>query len=1300
MQKLWMCLLNFLFISVHSSSFNNTPQDLTLGELGGSVTLLWQVTTTQIDFIRWFKTNKNNNILLNIMYKSGNQIEPIVGTNYIGRVSTPGSAILTINKLTASDEGLIGCNVDFTGGQTVLSKIYLEVGGRPQNTLLSLESAPIETKELRLTCSTSSKPAAVITWFDKDDNALQNNSRYFISAPISVNNNFYTNVQTTLTIINIQINDTGFYKCLAKNELGFQTLNTSVVVQYKPINTVLQLQFGTSFENDINKLTCTTFAFPSLIFYQFYFENTLIQNTTNNVYVFNPVKNYYQGKYTCKPRNIIGDGASDMQVLTVYVKAYIFDGTDSSITVNEGDPVSLICNACGQPSPDVTWSTNSNSNNTLNINTFTKSQNATLFQIASEVSIRPTTRANFGNYICYAKNTYGQASYNITLNVQYIPYISYNTLDQENFYAKEGSSSSFSCSAIGNPQPTIKWYRDNVEIVKGKHSIVNTVDSVANNFVKVSSTINFNDVSKYDAGVLKCEASNVVGKASKDTSFNVYYMPVITAQMNPAVYVNLGTGLSLSCTVNSIEQSNFYWFKNGKLILNNIDGSQIVETKVGNSIVSSYLTINPILIDDSNVVFMCQANNSLGMDSRSTLVSVYYGPKIIKFPDPLIVIREHTFYSINCIAQANPKPTIVWFKNGDLIVFNVTSFKLFETIITSNNIVTVINSTIAFIDVKRENFGNWTCQASNNIVNSYSVDAQTTKITVTYPPVFEFLSPNPTIVNVSSNVILLCRVKASPKPYVWWQTPSGILPDQRYTTTILYAADQSEFGSTTAELTILSIKNKEYGQYTCMANNTIVSTSISVKLVVQYSPTAISDFQIPLQTYPEFSIKFIQVVVDSNPPAIVEWFISRDNGTSYVKLTRNIQTTQLNIVLDFEYKVQSQFYFPSGSLLRTDQAFYKVKISHIFGVTELLTWLVVYWTPQIETQIANSQTIMLNQKVSFICRFYSNPMSQINWFKDNVLVTDVGYLTTPLKVNLSMTLSESTFTLLNVLKSDRANYSCNATNTVGSATMWHYLDVLYPPKLIATSSTIFVNLGSDFSLSCEADANPPVNQYNWKRMNESFDFNKEIYVTNAQKNTDGNYSCVPENSIGYADTVFYSVFIIIPPKFTLPATCVKFTNTYSCYCQGDGFPTPDAYWTRYQSDEIIINGTSLNVTSSPSNDGTYVCHLKLFNYEITTYFQIADFTPIYGVWSQWSACNATCRKGISIRNRVCILLPCTDQLVETEVCLGKCPAPQTADSINWNYALFALIPGVLLLVLGIIWIVRKTRTRNTIEQQT
>ena len=84
---------------------------------------------------------------------------------------------------------------------------------------------------------------------------------------------------------------------------------------------------------------------------------------------------------------------------------------------------------------------------------------------------------------------------------------------------------------------------------------------------------------------------------------------------------------------------------------------------------------------------------------------------------------------------------------------------------------------------------------------------------------------------------------------------------------------------------------------------------------------------------------------------------------------------------------------------------------------------------------------------------------------------------------------------------------------------------------------------------------------------------------------------------------------LVPPKFTLPATCEKSTtNIYTCNCEGVGFPNPDVFWTRYGNNEVISDGQSLNFSSSVANDGTYVCHLKTSNVEVTTYFQVADFS--------------------------------------------------------------------------------------------
>ena len=100
------------------------------------------------------------------------------------------------------------------------------------------------------------------------------------------------------------------------------------------------------------------------------------------------------------------------------VKPYIFDAKSANITINEGDPVSIVCNVRGKPSPDVTWEKQSSNNNLLNVNTQIKLTNATLVELFSEVKILPAKREDYGTYTCFGKNRFGETEHSITLYVQ------------------------------------------------------------------------------------------------------------------------------------------------------------------------------------------------------------------------------------------------------------------------------------------------------------------------------------------------------------------------------------------------------------------------------------------------------------------------------------------------------------------------------------------------------------------------------------------------------------------------------------------------------------------------------------------------------------------------------------------------------------------------------------------------------------------------------------------------------------------------------------------------------------------
>lgn len=100
-------------------------------------------------------------------------------------------------------------------------------------------------------------------------------------------------------------------------------------------------------------------------------------------------------------------------------------------------------------------------------------------------------------------------------------------------------------------------------------------------------------------------------------------------------------------------------------------------------------------------------------------------------------------------------------------------------------------------------------------------------------PRFEFISSNPFRVNQTDTVIFICRVKASLKPYVWWELATGVESDSRFSSTETTISDETQFGSVEDRLTIRNIQRKDVGDYLCRTNNTIVTGVRVSRLIVQ-----------------------------------------------------------------------------------------------------------------------------------------------------------------------------------------------------------------------------------------------------------------------------------------------------------------------------------------------------------------------------------------------------------------------------------------------------------------------------------
>ena len=82
----------------------------------------------------------------------------------------------------------------------------------------------------------------------------------------------------------------------------------------KPEGTLL-LTTSTKAVHQVDSVTLTcnfTNSIPSPSLYRFYHKNKLVQETSNNTYIMDPVKIDDQGAYTCYPVNVVGRGSKDI----------------------------------------------------------------------------------------------------------------------------------------------------------------------------------------------------------------------------------------------------------------------------------------------------------------------------------------------------------------------------------------------------------------------------------------------------------------------------------------------------------------------------------------------------------------------------------------------------------------------------------------------------------------------------------------------------------------------------------------------------------------------------------------------------------------------------------------------------------------------------------------------------------------------------------------------------------------------------------------------------------------------------
>ncbi|XP_013787845.2 carcinoembryonic antigen-related cell adhesion molecule 5-like isoform X2 [Limulus polyphemus] len=220
-------------------------------------------------------------------------------------------------------------------------------------------------------------------------------------------------------------------------------------------------------------------------------------------------------------------------------------------------------------------------------------------------------------------------------------------------------------------------------------------------------------------------------------------------------------------------------------------------------------------------------------NSREThaRLDLQYPPEIQLEGNPKEEVEEGKSLSLRCLADANPKASIMWKISGHA---NVHSIK----------------EELTFSPIRRSDSGVYSCRAKNDVGESKELEIT---VDVIYKPEIRKIEPYPYVsLALYSSTQLICEAAANPEPlYTWLQKLPGEMQAWQ------------ERGND-ARLIITNITYSFQGRYICEARNYIKGIeykvqSEEIKLDVTGRPQVITDMTVTKDT----------VVVEKNEDATI-----------------------------------------------------------------------------------------------------------------------------------------------------------------------------------------------------------------------------------------------------------------------------------------------------------------------------------------------------------------------------------------------------------------------------------------------
>ncbi|XP_068691047.1 inactive tyrosine-protein kinase 7-like [Montipora foliosa] len=495
--------------------------------------------------------------------------------------NTSNPSLLLLPKTAKSMEGWYQCIAKNEAGEEssnstlhvlVVPVVYVS----PQNQTV------VEGETSNISCKASGEPQPNLSWKFE-------NGELPTDAVITNTSN-----QSLLLLPKTAKSMEGWYQCIAKNEAGEESSNSTLHVLELPTTEISANPYPTMLEGDKLTLTCKTNEVTSQIKWK---KNNVLkipranitENGDSSILVIEKVEVSDSGEYSCQALNKAGSASSSVDIeIRAAPVVYV---SPQNQTVVEGQTTNINCKASGVPHPKLSWKFENGELPTSAV--ITNTSNSSLLLLPK------TAKSMEGWYQCIAKNEAGEESSNSTLHVLVAPVVYVSPQSQT---VVEGQTTNISCKASGVPHPKLSWKFENGELPTG---------AVITNALNPSLLLLPKNAKNME-GWYQCIAKNEAGEESSNSTLHVLELP--TAEISPNPYPTMleGFKLTLTCKTNEVT-SQIKWKKNNVL--------KIPRANITENGDSSILVIEKVEVSDSGE-YSCQALNKAGSASSSVDIEI------------------------------------------------------------------------------------------------------------------------------------------------------------------------------------------------------------------------------------------------------------------------------------------------------------------------------------------------------------------------------------------------------------------------------------------------------------------------------------------------------------------------------------------------------------------------------------------------------------------------------------------------------------------------------------------------------